>query len=276
MTQFHILRRFLDKAHLLALAGDLYPACEYVVSVRVHRDNYRFTKQWPADKLPLPPPRLVYLVTGQYRIEQFLAKGMLGSKCIRGILAKNGLDIEAFQSILDFGCGCGRIMRYWSDLPHSRLYGTDYNASLIEWCSHALPFAQFSVNPLDGPFEYTDGQFDFAYAISVLTHLDVTGQQMWMNELLRVLRPGGYLYLTVHGNPGGHLTQEEQKEFAVGRPVVYGEGHVGSNVCTAFCPESYMRKVLAKNFTVLDFIPIGAEDAGQDVYLLQKPARSSI
>jgi len=260
----------------MTLVKNLYPAYKYVVSVRVHRDNNRFRKQWPADTPPLPPPRLVYLVTGQYKIEQFLANGMLGSKCIRGILAKNGLDIEAFQSILDFGCGCGRIMRYWSNLPHCRLYGTDYNASLIEWCRHALPFAQFSVNPLHGPFEYKDGQFDFVYAISVLTHLDFPGQHFWMNELLRVLRPGGYLYLTVHGNPGGHLTPEEQKGFEAGNPVVFGEGHVGSNICTAFCPESYMRKVLAKNFTVIEFIPIGAEDAGQDVYLLQKPHVSFI
>jgi hypothetical protein len=97
-----------------------------------------------------------------------------------------------------------------------------------------------------------------------------------MNQLLRVLKSGGYLYLTVHGNPGGHLTLEEQKRFEAGNPVVYAERHVGSNVCAAFSPESYVRKVLAKNFNVIDFIPMGAEDSGQDVYLLQKPHVSSI
>jgi SAM-dependent methyltransferase len=261
----------LERFYLLTLVKNLYPAYKYFVSVRVHHDNYRFRKQWPADALPLPPPRLIYLVTGQYKIQPFLANGALGSKCIRGILAKHGLDIEAFQSILDFGCGCGRIMRYWSKLPHGRLYGTDYNPSLIQWCRRTLPFARFSVNPFHGPFEYEKEQFDFAYAISVLTHLTVTEQQFWMNELLRVLRPGGYLYLTVHGMMRSKMTPREQKRFEAGYPVVFGERYAGSNVCATFCPESYMRKVLAKDFAVLDFIPIGAEDAGQDVYLLQKP-----
>lgn len=255
---------------MLTLARHLYPAFEHAVSVRTHWDNYRFKQQWPADGLPLPPPRLFYLVNGQYNIERFLTNGALGSKCIRDILSKNGLDIEAFPSILDFGCGCGRVMRHWSNLPHSRLYGSDYNTSLVEWCRDALPFAQFSVNQSHGPLSYKDSQFDFVYSISVLTHLTVAEQQAWMKELWRVLRPGGYLYVTVHGLMANRLTPEEQASFEAGNPVVFGESHAGSNICASFCPEPFMRKVLAKDFTVVDYVPVGAQDAGQDVYLLQK------
>ncbi len=266
----HILRRSLDATGLLTLAHHLFPAFK-AVSVRTRWDNYRFMKQWPADRLPIPPPRLFYLVNGQYNIERFLANGALGSKCIRALLTKNGRNIEAFQSILDFGCGCGRVMRHWNTLPNTRLYGTYYNASLVEWCRTALPFAQFSVNQPQGPLPYEDSQFEFAYSISVLTHLPVAQQQAWMNELWRVLRPGGLLYVTVHGLMADRLTPEEQDAFEAGNPIVFGEGHAGSNTCASFCPEPFMRNVLAKDFTVVDYIPVGAQDAGQDVYLLQKP-----
>lgn len=271
ISRMHILRRFLDSTGLLTLADHLFPALKRAVSVRTLWDNHRFKKQWPADSLPLPPPGLFYLVNGQYNIERFLTNGALGSKCIRDVLVKNGQDLEAFQAILDFGCGCGRVMRHWNNLPHSRLYGTDYNASLVEWCRRALPFAQFSVNQSNGSLSYGDSQFDFVYSISVFTHLTVAQQQVWMNELWRVLRPGGFLYVTVHGLMADRLTPKEQQAFEAGNPVVFGEGHAGSNICASFCPEPYMRNVLAKDFTVVDYIPLGAQDAGQDVYLLQKP-----
>src|SRR5688572_22403322 len=271
ISRMHLLRRFLDSTGLLPFAYHVYPAYKRTVDVRTRWDNYRFKKTWPSDKLPIPPPELFYLVNGQYNIERFLTNGALGSQCIRDILSKNGLSVESFQSILDFGCGCGRVMRHWGSLAHSRLYGTDYNPSLIEWCRSALPFAEFSVNQPEGPLPYESSQFEFAYSISVLTHLTVAQQQAWMKELFRVLRPGGFLYVTVHGLMADRLTPEEQKAFEAGHPVVFGEGQAGSNICASFCPESFMRRVLAKDFTVVDYVPLGARDAGQDVYLLQKP-----
>lgn len=271
MTQLHLLSRFLDRSRLLGFVNDMIPAVQNAFGLHLQLENYRFRKQWPADKPALPPPRLIYLVTGQLKIERFLTQGQLGVKCIRRILSRNGLDIESFRSILDFGCGCGRIMRHWANLPHAQFYGTDYNPSLIEWCRRALPFAKFSVNPLNGPFSYEEDQFDFVYSISVLTHLTVADQQAWMNELLRVMKPGGHLYLTLHGMMRDHMTAEQQKLFEAGHPVVFGERYAGSNACGAYFPESYVRNVLAKDFNIVDFVPRGAEDAGQDVYLLQKP-----
>ena len=271
MSRSHLLRRFLDSTGLLTLARHVYPAYIHAVGVRTRRENDRFVRNWPADALPLPPPRLFYLVNGQYNVERFLKNGELGAKCIRDVLAKNGLRLENFQAILDFGCGCGRVMRHWSTLRNSRLYGTDYNASLVDWCRGALPFAQFSVNELEGRLSYDDAQFDFIYSISVFTHLTVAQQRAWMKELFRVLRPGGYVYVTVHGLMAHMLTPEEQASFEAGNPVVFGKGHAGSNICASFCPEPFMRNDLAKDFTVVDYVPLGAQDAGQDVYLLRKP-----
>ena len=73
------------------------------------------------------------------------------------------MAIEQFGSMLDFGCGCGRMIRHWHDLPRRRLHGCDYNPLLVAWCSEHLPFAEFRGNALEPPLPYEDDQFDLVY-----------------------------------------------------------------------------------------------------------------
>jgi hypothetical protein len=40
---------------------------------------------------------------------------------------------------------------------------------------------------------------DCIYAISVFTHLSAELQDLWMKELRRIVRPGGHLLITTHG-----------------------------------------------------------------------------
>jgi len=223
------------------------------------------------DGLPLPPPEMMYLVAGVYNSGRFYWGGVLGAKCIKGVLNKNGLDIREFHSLLDFGCGCGRIMRHWKILDGPKLYGTDYNPYLIGWCQQAFPFATFTTNGLATQLAYEDHQFDFVYTISIFTHLDEALQAFWMAELTRVLKLGGFLLLTVHGTTRVHeLTPEQRQQFASGELVVSGSEGAGSNSCRAYHPEPYVRRVLARELTIIDFLPGGAKDANQDLFLLRK------
>jgi ubiquinone/menaquinone biosynthesis C-methylase UbiE len=211
------------------------------------------------------------LVTGQHNLEVFYNNGIQGVECIRTILHKNGFDMNDFQSILDFGCGCGRILRHWNDLKGPEFYGVDYNSNLLNWCRKYLPFADYKVNQLTLNLKFKDASFDFIYAISVFTHLSEKLQFFWMKELKRVLKPEGILFVTVHGATRLHqLSKEDQQRFISGKVIVREEEFSGSNRCCTYHPEQYVRNHLAKDFRVLDFLPGGAKDANQDVYLLQK------
>jgi hypothetical protein len=59
------------------------------------------------DGLPIPPPHLTFLVYGGFDKKGFYNEGALGAECIKNILKKNGLEINAFGSIFDFGCEWG-------------------------------------------------------------------------------------------------------------------------------------------------------------------------
>jgi SAM-dependent methyltransferase/uncharacterized protein YbaR (Trm112 family) len=217
---------------------------------------------------PLPDPALIFAVCGTESSDWFLESGTFAAAEIRGALERSDVRMDRLRRILDFGCGAGRVLRHWRTLRGPKLYGTDYNPALVEWCSGHLPFARFALNPLEGPLPHRSGKFDFAYAFSVFTHLTEPQQLYWMNELRRVLRPGAYLYLTTHGEsylpfvPAEHLAH-----FRRGGMVVTGGDQAGSNVCAAFHPEPYVLTVLAEGFRCLEFAP---GRYPQDAYLLQR------
>jgi SAM-dependent methyltransferase len=233
--------------------------------------NYSYKRRGAPDGLPLPPIRLVHLVTNTYRYDHYYQSGIIGAQCITGILGKNEFEINSFRKILDFGCGCGRMMRHWMNLNGPLLFGTDYNPLLIAWCRENLPFAEFAVNQSFAHLDYEAESFDFIFAISVFTHLTEEAGLSWIAELARVLKPGGILYTTVMGpTRARHLPNDLRARFEAGQLVVIGEELAGKNHCAAFHPPRYVHATLAAGWRVLDYVPDGARDAGQDAFLLQK------
>ncbi|MHB8482842.1 MAG: class I SAM-dependent methyltransferase [Nitrospiria bacterium] len=267
-----LLEKFLNFFNLSLTAFNAYKKVKYLTDFGLQRRNALFEKTGAPDGLPLPSAQMVFLVTGQYNIEGFYQNGILGAESIKNTLKKNGLDINDFKSILDFGCGCGRVLRFWKSLNGPEIYGTDYNEYLVKWCQKSLTFAKFKTNQLSSKLDYEDNKFDFIYAISVFTHLTEKLQKFWVDELTRILKSGGYLLITTHGlNCLSRLSPDQKKEFDSGRFVIVRKKFDGTNVCSTYHPEKYMRQYFTNNLSLIDFIQGGAKDAGgQDVYLFKK------
>ncbi len=237
--------------------------------------NARYLGRMTSDGMPIPPSRLIVLVAGNADISSFLQGGKLAARSITDTLEKNGLDIKDFQAILDFGCGCGRVTRHWHSLQTTAVFGTDYNQELVKWCKQHLTFAEFAANSLAPPLAFDESSFDFVYALSVFTHLPESLQTVWIDELSRVLGPGGYLLMTTHGERYiDMLTPNEKETFAAGRLVVRYENVAGTNMCSAFHPQKYVREELINDFEIVDLVPGGARgNLYQDIFLLQKTRR---
>lgn len=224
-----------------------------------------------AHGVPLPPAQLRDWVAGTDDLNWFLEGGRLGAQTVKTILARHGVVLEQLGSILDFGCGCGRVLRHLRPLESVRIHGTDSNPAAIAWCDRNLDFAEFGTNRLEPPTRYRANSFDCIYAFSVFTHLPEALQLAWMRELRRILKSGGHLIITVHGDH--YLSQigaGSQAKYQRGELVVLGEEAVGQNHCAAFHPPSYVRNILAREYEVLEFIPKGAlGNPQQDAYLLR-------
>jgi SAM-dependent methyltransferase len=220
---------------------------------------------------PLPPDVLRLLVAGTDDPDWFVEAGARAASSLAALLGRNGVLIERCARVLDFGCGCGRVVRHLRHLP-VELHGCDSNPVGVEWCDGHLPFGRFAVNALQSPLDYDTESFDLVYALSVFTHLPERLQAFWMGELRRVLKPGGVLVLSLHGDAlRGRLTRAERTAYRAGRLVVRGGDLIGTNHCAAFHPPAFVRTVLASGFDVLEHAPEGATgNPPQDAWLLRK------
>lgn len=213
-------------------------------------------EQAKTDDLPVPPRTLRTTVAGTPGLEWFLESGRQQAEIVRAAIERHGRPIADVERMLDFGCGCGRVIRHWSRLSGPEIYGSDYNRRLIRWCESNLPFARFSVNGLDPPLAYGSGSFDVVYAVSVFTHLPGSRERAWIEELGRILRPGGILLLTTHGDDyADRLDPGERSRYERGALVVRWPKVAGTNLCTTFHPETYIRTRLAPELDLLEFTP---------------------
>jgi hypothetical protein len=70
--------------------------------------------------------------------------------------------------------------------------------------------------------------------LSVFTHLADDRQRPWMDEIGRVLKPGGLFFFTTNGDAPvlyDRMTAEEQERFHAGLLVVRHPEGEGSNLC---------------------------------------------
>jgi SAM-dependent methyltransferase len=230
-----------------------------------------------ADRLPLPPPLLRVQVSGDPNIEDFLRSGAEGARVLSEMVQRHvPAGIEGLGAMLDFGCGCGRIARHWAELVGPQVYGCDYNPALVRWCGENLPFMHVQRNNLAPPLSYANEQFDLVYALSVFTHLSERMQFEWIGELRRVIRPGGYVLFTTHGDTQAaeHLSRPGRtglEAYRAGQFVVTDESVEGLNLCGAYHPHEWVVDQMLKGFELVEFSPQGATmNGGQDLYFARR------
>jgi SAM-dependent methyltransferase len=254
-----VKRRILRLLERTGLIRPAFRTYERLVSLRPGRHMH-------VEGPPLPPRRLMVRVAGTADADWFLRSGRAAFDAIGAHVSLDELD-----AVLDFGCGCGRVTRYWNEFTGA-VCGSDVNTHAIEWCRANLTFAGFETNALAPPLAFEDDSFDLVYALSVFTHLTAELQLAWRNELRRVLRPGGTFLLTTHGSAYlPRLDGEERARFERGELVVRWNDLPGTNLCSAYHPEHYLRHTFADGFGFLELEPEGARgNPTQDLVLLRK------
>lgn len=153
-----------------------------------------------AAELPFPPPELLERVAGWgCSHDTFRKGGIVDWRRVATTLRDAGFTFERGH-VLEFGCGCGRILRHFARFAHAcRFTGVDIDADAIAWSREHLKFADFRVIATLPPMDLPDASFDAAYSFSVFTHLPLEAQRAWLDELARVLKPGALAALTFHG-----------------------------------------------------------------------------
>lgn len=194
-----------------------------------------------------------------------------------------GRRITEFDTVVDWGVGCGRVARHFWESPVSGLpsnpsqtfIGVDIDAVNVDWCRRNLAdHGDFSLLSLEG-FDLPDSSVDLLYGISVMTHLSEYHQHLWLREISRILRPGGCAILTTHGETA------YANPTLIALPFVdkfgffdgMADAAIGSDMDTyyrsTFHARWYVREQWSRYFDILDIIP-AANAFLQDFVVVRK------
>jgi SAM-dependent methyltransferase len=198
--------------------------------------------------------------------EGFLYGGFTVYAGIRASLTSVGRDLADFKTIVDFGCGSGRISRWFQSRgAGTRLFGFDISSDAISWCRQNLPFGSFVVNHAYPPLPLGTETVDLVVGVSVLTHLNEELQLAWLHELSRICRPGGIVLLTVHDEEAARtdLSSSEFTTFA-SKGFLYKAGGfelqnrgLPSFYQVAFHSRPYIARTWTKWFRLLGYVRHG-------------------
>ena len=197
--------------------------------------------------LPIPPDELIGLIAGHTDRNAFAVSRVWSVDKLLEQLATAGVSSSDFRTVLDFGCGCGRVLSGWvlKGTPHD-LYGCDVNERLVSWCAQNLP-AKCRVIAPEPPTPYESDFFDLVYGVSVFTHLGLRSQRAWVAELHRIVRPGGYVYMSFHGPAFydrffAHVRDGEARFRREGH-LIMNEHREGANECATLHDVEFFKKL---------------------------------
>ena len=240
----------------------------------------------PCDSGPLPPAELITTEALMYKDDlktrakrqYYFGGGFRTARTVLTALEDCGCDLRSMQSVLEFGCGSGRVVRHFRHIAGLCLAGTDANPKPIAWDRTNLPGVDFSENALTPPLKYDEDSFDLVYAISVFTHIPIVAQQPWLNELRRVLRPGGYLLCTVVGDNfvNSQLNGQDRAQLERDGALTLDRTHPRASYSTqvlgswdVFLTREQLRAAFGAGFEILCYTVTPAVD-GQDALVLRK------
>jgi ubiquinone/menaquinone biosynthesis C-methylase UbiE len=221
----------------------------------------------------LPPAALRRSVGLTSARQEFLRAGIAAAHSVEGAFDSARREGGgAYDRWLDFGCGTGRVTRHLLGRDRG-VWGVDVDVPAIRWARKHLRSAQFIAVPPAGPVPFADQSFDVVVSISVFTHFDEPLQFTWIEELRRVLRPGGLFIVSTHPPvltfTRPDLTREEHSTL-YGQGFLFAPGSGPFNEGSTFHSRNYLSEKWGQYFELRTYAPHGL--AGyQDLVVWENP-----
>ncbi|UBM59038.1 class I SAM-dependent methyltransferase [Marinilongibacter aquaticus] len=118
------------------------------------------------------------------------------------------LEVQEGDWVLDFGCGTGTLCNLMLERhPNVRLIGIDVFEDILAIAQKKRQREYQLVHYLGGQMPFETDNFDCAISTWVFHHLSNTQKKVALEELYRILKPGGKLLIADWGKPVGLIQQ---------------------------------------------------------------------
>ncbi|PVV05819.1 MAG: hypothetical protein B6D77_17805 [gamma proteobacterium symbiont of Ctena orbiculata] len=206
-----------------------------------------------------PPSYLRTRVHGDESLQDFENAGKLLSYNLFTFFCSHA-EKAGGNRVFDFGCGCGRVVRYLSKLfSQTQFSASDIDHEAIAWCRDKLSdICDFTANNSFPPLPFDSNYFDFIYSISVFTHLPEEMHLVWLEELRRVSKRNGYLLLTTHSEQlAPKEIQPRLNEHGFYYSVAGGTDGLPDFYQTSFHTEQYIRRTWGRYLEIVKIVKKG-------------------
>ncbi|MFC0243639.1 class I SAM-dependent methyltransferase [Rhodopseudomonas telluris] len=146
----------------------------------------------PETGIPYPGPDF-RKSNNRLRDDEYHRIGSSFAAAVAGSVERfDGRDRSEFKTIVDWGCGAGRVTRYLPSLfPTAYIIGVDTDAAAIQWAEDEIPLIDFHVYE-HPPMPVAGGMTDL-----LVSHVPLIEQVSCMYDFDRVMKHGGLLVLTM-------------------------------------------------------------------------------
>ena len=146
------------------------------------------------------PPNSSIRKTGGRSVGDYYIGGMKTSLPMMACMRREGVRLDQNIRVLDFGCGVGRpLLHFTRECPAPSYFACDIDDTSVAFIRRNYPRVQASVSRFSPPLPYEADFFDAVYSISIFSHLNMEDVALWLKELARVTKPGGWCFLTTSG-----------------------------------------------------------------------------
>lgn len=122
-------------------------------------------------------------------------------RCMAELLSRFGVAPRKGATLLDWQCGEGRVTRHFLDnWAGADVWGIDSDREKIAFCKRRFSSGAFVHGSFKPSMPFTSEYFDAVYSLTAMPFLPAADEGSWMEELARLLKPGG---LAVLAFPGG-------------------------------------------------------------------------
>jgi len=261
------IKTFLASVGLEQIANKL----SYQMQRTIHQSsNTNFQAAHP--DMRIPPDFLLY-ETGKLNFSHYHTSGKAAANEIHALDAIFGQS--PIQSILDWGCGVGRVTRHLpAFFPGAKITGADSNPDCIQWLQNNIQEIQWILSNAADRGETLSGTYHLIIALSVLTHLPANEQANWLKKLHSLLHPEGLVWLSTHGKAYLHqLTHEQKKQLSEQGILTLGAYKKGSRQMRTYHTYAGMKQLVGRDWEIVmyyDGQKFPGILGGQDAWLLKK------
>ena len=229
----------------------------------------------------IPPGWLIQAFTGVPDTIDHIENGKRSADFYVDLFNRFCGNFDDVERVLDFGCGCGRVLARMPANGNTRYYGVDLRDDAIEWLRATMPEGTFTAGSAMPPTDPGAQDFDLIYSVSVLTHLTQEQEHAWLDEWSRLLKPGGHVIATFRGEDWVEQFGYDNQKDAIRQAWRdndgfcyqkhgYWEGIFPEYYSGTYQTLDYVRSTWGKRFEIIDILPAADTSNEQNTAVMRK------